>query len=336
MPEKFTYNIEKAQEEAEKMKAKVESDEVRDYAEAEKLIEKLNFEPENPFIEKILDEDELEDGYKTIDTPVSRSGGYHFIMETESGKKFVEKYPEEAKDGNYQKIYETVDFINEYFESNLIKYAIAIGILDEKKFKVPSIKIDPKIEGAYFSEFIPNVVNGSRGGDIFGALSTINNLPREIVEKLPYEQYINLEKQYSNYIHAFWNEFGKKENSMPLAIIHLIAGDLDRNMSNYGFQISKSKEGKINFNIVILDMAGGWGENRQRKGIIGSVLLKSFSKEEVIQYWEKIKVYFSEDVITKIFNNIPFDNELKNKRKIEIFDNIKNVEKLIEEELKNI
>jgi len=325
--------LEQAQEEAKVIRAKLESGEAIDYAEADKIVEIEKFRAESPYFDELLkNENELEDGYEIIDTPTSRSGGYHFVMETKSGRKFVEKYPEKNEDEDFKKNHETMDFINEYFESNLIKYAISIGILDGNKFDVPSIKLDPEEDGAYFSEFFPNIINGLKGGDVLNAMAVINNLPKEAIDKLPMDQYAHFKKQYSKYLDIFWKELTKKENAIPLALIHLVAGDFDRNMSNYGFQISKSAD-EIDFKIVILDMAGGWGENRQWKGRIGNVLLKNFSKDEIMQQWEKIKSYITEGIVEKIVKQIPFDDELKSKKRDEVLNNIKNMEKLVEEEL---
>lgn len=297
----------------------------------DKQIEKIK---ENVYIDEPFKKESDEYEIEEIDTPFSRYRN-HAVLETVSGKKYVEKYNLEEVGG---KDIETFDFINEYFESQLLKEALRYGILDKKRIIVPDIKLhkDAAFEG-YYSEFIDDMFTGAGTPREIANYNNINILSyKEGLVKWPIEKLAKLEDEYKKFINNCLDLLLKKEIGIPLGVLHLISGDKDRVSMNYGFKIEKEKDGEL-IKIVVLDMAGGRGHNRNKTGSIGGNLFCKANKDEIMKYWLIMKEIINEKLISKIFEKIPVftpkGKEMKENKLKEVLNNISNIESLVESEL---
>ncbi len=282
---------------------------------------------EYPYLNEPFDPDFEEE----IDSSGSRQS-FHFLFRTaQSHQQFIKKYPEEKNDGEFSKIWENQDYLNEFFESNLLKAAIAKGILDKDKIIIPSIKLDPESDDVYYSEYISDTISAT--------IIEVESIA--ILNGLSYKDADQMEdlfvSKYYDKAFALWRKFlkdlRKEEIAAPLSLLHAVAGDFDRAANNYRFKIIKDENGEVDFKIVVLDMAGGWGEYRGIKGFIKSILLRDLDKETVMKYWPRVKEFIEkDDLVNKILEKAPLSKELKGKKREEILGNINNMEILIDKE----
>lgn len=282
-----------------------------------------------PF-KKESDEYEIE----TIDTPLSRYR-WHSVLETESGKKYVEKYNQKEIRGKGD--VETPDFINEYFESQLLKQALRYGILDKNKIIVPDIKLQKGAGRAYYSEFIENIFTSAKSSREFADYHNINESEYENNKvRWQAEKLWEIDGEYDKFIESCLTLLLEKETGIPLGILHLIAGDKDRVRTNYGFKTEKEKDDEL-IKIVVLDMVGGRGNNQDKHGNIGDNLFGERNKDEIMKYWLIMKKIINENLISKIFEKIPVftpeGKEMKENKLKEVLNNMNNIENLIENEL---
>ncbi len=260
-------------------------------------------------------------------------GEFHFLVRTKKNKKlFIEKYPRLTLDGENTSIDDSPEFMNEYFESNLLKVMIASGILKKEKFLAPSIKLSNNKDIAYYSEFIPNTISSLNVElEKFERIAAANNISiEEAKSKLNSDEFGLMNGKAEKMTYSFREELTTKENAAPLALLQLISGAGIRNMSNYRFQIDKTQIEEPKFKIVIMDLAGGLGNRRDEPGIIDENLLSNLTREDVMAYWPKIKTFIEEnDLVNKIIDKLPVPQELKDIKRNEVLSNINNLENLL-------
>lgn len=308
--------------------------------------EKLDIiEVEDPFVRENFDRDFEE----YIDTPYSGHKEF-LIRQTEKTKKlFVEKHPysDEGEDkyvDGFPLIYDTMDYTNELFESNLLKIALANGILNKDKIIIPSIKLDVIYEGceeeacSYYSEYISDTICGASFEATDEAVALLNDISVEDVNPpLSLGVWSKLcdkaEKKFMNFL----EESKKSENAIPMGLLHLVAGDMDRVSTNYRFKIEKTECGDVDFKLVALDFAGGRGKTPPEGGTIGRTLFFEHSKEDVLRYWLLVKDFIvRNNLVNRVIEMAPFPLEIKNKKRDEVLLNMDNMEKLIDAEFEHI
>jgi hypothetical protein len=296
-------------------------------------LEKVSrFEIDDPYLNE-----EFEVGFEeTIQTPYSRHE-LHNLYRTKNGKKlFVEKYPDSTIDNEFPSFVETPDFMNEFFESNLLNSMMGYGILDKEKFLVPSIKLSrTRGNRAYYSEYIHDTFSSTHpfGVDEIEKIAFANNMSIEKVTSLREEEFFSASRKTVEMYDKFLNDFHKKENASPLALLHLVAGDKDRTLANYRYKVSRSPDDTYHFQFAVLDMAGGWGEHRNKTGSIALNLLLDLTKDEVMSYWPQIKsVIKKSDLVNRITEKLPLPQEFKDRKRNDVVNNIYRMEDLVDEE----
>lgn len=320
---KGAYGNNKSNESRDEMK-KIADEYLRD-----KQIEETK---ESVYINEPFKEESDDYAIEEIETPLSRYR-HHFVLETESGKKYVEKYNQKEIEGKGE--IETPDFINEYFESQLLKEAFKYGILDKNKIIVPDIKLQKGDAKAYYSEFIENIFTSAKSSRELSEYHNINKSDYENGKvKWSIEKLRKMDEEYDKFIGNCMNLLLKKEIGIPLGLLHLITGDKDRVRSNYGFKTEK--DGEL-IKIVVLDMAGGRGENKDTYGCIGQHLFGESSRNKIMEYWQIMKEIINEKLISKIFEKIPVftpeGEEMKKNKLKEVLNNMNDIENLVESEL---
>lgn len=86
--------------------------------------------------------------------------------------------------------------------------------------------------------------------------------------------------------------------------------------------------------LVVLDMAGGG--QRRIGSAIGTVLLKSIKEEQVLPYLKNIKEFVTQELVNAIIEKIPMPQEMKDKKRQEVMQNLANIELLLDEEFRSL